>query len=84
MNILSIARLAAAPYPEARTPVPRAGTIDDIESEDDRRGLEPDDDFYSLIQRLVADGDRRAASLGRSAPRTAAEMRARLNKGTTR
>jgi hypothetical protein len=57
---------------------PCAGVIDDVEREEDAKGLEPHDDpFHQLVKHLVADGDQRAARLGRSAPRTAAVMRAR-------
>ncbi|MFD5557825.1 hypothetical protein ACFWIA_28790 [Streptomyces sp. NPDC127068] len=44
----------------ARASAPRAGVIDDVEREDNAKGLEPDDDaFHQLVQR---------------APRTLAEM----------
>jgi hypothetical protein len=60
---------------------PRAGVIDDVEREEEAKGLEPHDDpFHQLVKHLVADGDVRAARLGRSAPRTAAVMRARLGR----
>ncbi|MFD8937909.1 hypothetical protein ACFV0R_22120 [Streptomyces sp. NPDC059578] len=59
---------------------PRAGVVDDVEREEDAKGLEPHDDpFHQLVKYLVADGDLRAARLGRSAPRTAAVMLARLS-----
>ncbi|MFF8960806.1 hypothetical protein [Streptomyces sp. NPDC014894] len=44
---------------------PRAGTIDDVE---------PDDDFHQLVRHLAAAGDRSAAAGGRRARRTLAEM----------
>ncbi|GHB18858.1 hypothetical protein GCM10010392_54390 [Streptomyces clavifer] len=55
---------------------PRAGTIDDIRREDDKRGYERDetDSFRQLVAGLVVDGDRRAGSAGRHARRTLAEM----------
>ncbi|WP_228978449.1 hypothetical protein [Streptomyces sp. DH12] len=62
-----------------RTPAPsapRARILDDIERDDNARGLEPDDDaaFHRLVQHLVADGDRRARLAGRRARRTLAEQ----------
>ncbi|WP_328765409.1 MULTISPECIES: hypothetical protein [unclassified Streptomyces] len=57
-------------------PRPNAGIIDDIEREDNKNGFEPDDltAFHQLVRHLTADGDRRAASAGRKARRTLAEM----------
>ncbi|MEU3901604.1 hypothetical protein [Streptomyces sp. NPDC045251] len=57
-------------------PRPSAGIIDDIEDADNERGFEPDDlaAFHQLVRHLIADGDRRAASAGRKARRTLAEM----------
>lgn len=54
----------------------RAGIVDEIEREDNQRGYEPDDltAFHQLVRHLTADGDRRAASAGRKARRTLAEM----------
>ncbi|MEU5403619.1 hypothetical protein ABZ348_30510 [Streptomyces sp. NPDC005963] len=59
----------------------KARVIDDIEREDQDTWLEPHDDdaFHQLVRRLVAEGDHHAAQLGRRAPRTLAEMRARIN-----
>lgn len=61
---------------------PRAGVADDIRREDDRgghdgRGYERDETdraFRDLVEQLVADGDDRAATAGRRARRTLAEM----------
>ncbi|WP_204164346.1 hypothetical protein [Streptomyces sp. CS090A] len=61
---------------------PRAGIADDIRREDDRgghdgRGYERDETdraFRDLVEQLVADGDDRAATAGRRARRTLAEM----------
>ncbi|WP_333732555.1 hypothetical protein [Streptomyces sp. IBSBF 3010] len=55
---------------------PRAGTIDDIGSEDDAKGFERDetDQFHQLVDRLAAEGDTRARAVGRRARRTLAEM----------
>ena len=65
-----------------RTPGASLGLIDDMTEEDDRRGFEAEPDpltqFYGLVRHLRLDGDRRAAVAGRRAPRTVAEMRARL------
>ncbi|MFI5945913.1 hypothetical protein ACIBCB_37460, partial [Streptomyces uncialis] len=38
---------------------PTAGVIDDIEREDDARGLEPDDDaaFHQLVRHLIRETD---------------------------
>ncbi len=57
-------------------PRPKAGIIDDIEREDNKKGFEPDDltAFHQLVRHLTADGDRRAARAGRRARRTLAEM----------
>ncbi|MET9804663.1 hypothetical protein [Streptomyces sp. NPDC006368] len=57
-------------------PAVRAGIIDDIERDDNRRGFERDetDAFHRLVRHLVADGDRRAQHNGRRARRTLAEM----------
>ncbi|MCM2394397.1 hypothetical protein [Streptomyces albipurpureus] len=70
------------PHPSLRAIGVRAGTIEDIEREDQDTWLEPHDDdaFHQLVQRLVEDGDHHAARLGRRAPRTLAEMRARINQ----
>ncbi|MFJ5657284.1 hypothetical protein ACIQD5_28555 [Streptomyces microflavus] len=61
---------------------PRAGVADDIRREDDHgghdgRGYERDETdraFRQLVEQLVADGDDRAATAGRRARRTLAEM----------
>ena len=55
---------------------PRAGVIDDIRREDDRKGYERDetDTFHQLVDHLVDDGDTRARTAGRRARRTLAEM----------
>ncbi|MER7761340.1 hypothetical protein [Streptomyces sp. NPDC097619] len=57
-------------------PALRAGVLDDMEREDNRRGFERDetDSFHQLVAQLVADGDRRADVGGRRARRTLAEM----------
>ncbi|MFE7948250.1 hypothetical protein [Streptomyces sp. NPDC057426] len=62
----SMARAAARPM---------AGIIDDIEREDNKKGFEPDDlvAFHALVAHLTADGDRRAALVGRRARLTLAE-----------
>lgn len=63
------------------TLAPNAGTIEDIEREDDRRGYEPEDVHQrlgSFLVRIVRETDTRI-SAGRRAPRTVAEMRARIN-----
>ncbi|MEV0449825.1 hypothetical protein [Streptomyces sp. NPDC050600] len=54
----------------------RAGIVDDIESEDNSKGYEPDDlaVFHQLVRHLVHDGDQRAAAASRRARRTLAEM----------
>ncbi|MFD6803956.1 hypothetical protein [Streptomyces cyaneofuscatus] len=61
---------------------PRAGVAGDIRREDDHgghdgRGYERDETdraFRQLVEQLVADGDDRAATAGRRARRTLAEM----------
>ncbi|MCX4554272.1 WhiB family transcriptional regulator [Streptomyces sp. NBC_01500] len=53
---------------------PRAGIVDDIEREDDRKGYEPEDAFHQLVARLVADDDACARTAGRQARRTLAQM----------
>ncbi|MEW1551910.1 hypothetical protein [Streptomyces tsukubensis] len=55
---------------------PWCGVIEDIERDDDRRGLEPHDDdpFHRLVRHLVVDGDRRAVQARRQARRTLQEM----------
>ncbi|GAA4694481.1 hypothetical protein [Streptomyces youssoufiensis] len=57
---------------------PQAGTVEDLERDDDAGGYERDetDALHRLIKLLVADGDRRAAAAGRRARRTRAEMKA--------
>ncbi|MEY2229715.1 hypothetical protein [Streptomyces sp. BF23-19] len=57
-------------------PRPKAGIIDDIEREDNKKGFEPDDltAFHQLVRHLTADGDRRAARASRKARGTLAEM----------
>lgn len=57
-------------------PRPSAGIIDDIEREDNQKGYEPDNltSFHQLVRHLTADGDRRAARLGRQARRTRGQM----------
>ncbi|MGC5400778.1 hypothetical protein ACPXCP_34180 [Streptomyces sp. DT20] len=61
---------------------PRAGTIEDIEREDDRKGYEPEEVAHqrlgTLPIRMVRETDARVPA-GRRAPRTVAEMRARIN-----
>ncbi|MER8233197.1 hypothetical protein [Streptomyces sp. NPDC094049] len=71
-------RCGARPQPGATPqlwPV-RAGTVDDIEREEEGKGLEPYDDLaalHQLVRHLVADGDHRALRSGRRARRTLAE-----------
>ncbi|MFJ1930418.1 MULTISPECIES: hypothetical protein [unclassified Streptomyces] len=63
---------------------PRAGTIEDIEREDDRKGYEPEEVAHqrlgTLLIRMVRETDARVPA-GRRAPRTVAEMRAQINAG---
>ncbi|GAA2264576.1 hypothetical protein GCM10010232_65880 [Streptomyces amakusaensis] len=56
-----------------------AGLAEEMESDDNARGPEPHDDaphqvLHRLVRHLVADGDRRAATLGRRARRTLDDM----------
>ncbi|MGW1106145.1 hypothetical protein [Streptomyces sp. NPDC002540] len=55
---------------------PRAGLIDDMTKDDNRRGPEPDEteQYHRLVRQLVNDGDHRAQTAGRRARRTLAEM----------
>lgn len=55
---------------------PRAGLVDDMTEDDNRRGPERDetDRFHQLVRQLVDDGDDRAAVAGRRARRTLLEM----------
>ncbi|MGD9482877.1 hypothetical protein WDH52_06380 [Streptomyces sp. TRM70308] len=58
-----------------------ADTARELEREDDARGYEPEDRAAAcgaLLLRLLDEGDRRAAAAGRTVPRTAGQMRARL------
>ncbi|MFH8558926.1 hypothetical protein ACH4FE_35790 [Streptomyces celluloflavus] len=60
---------------------PYAGLDDEIrriEREDDAEGPTGNRRLGAYLLRLVDDGDRRAAAVGRRAPRTLAEMRQRL------
>ncbi|MEW1699453.1 hypothetical protein [Streptomyces sp. NPDC091278] len=62
----------------ARTLLPvQAGIADDIEREDEAKGLEPYDDLaalHQLVRHLVADGDHRAQQKDVRARRTLGEM----------
>ncbi|MFF3358199.1 hypothetical protein ACFYWN_37585 [Streptomyces sp. NPDC002917] len=65
------------------TLTPRAGTVEDIRREDDARGYERDETdthqrLGSLLLPMVRTADSRIP-VGRRAPRTRAEMRARGN-----
>ncbi|MFJ2875469.1 hypothetical protein [Streptomyces sp. NPDC087298] len=54
---------------------PRAGWYEDEEQRDNDLGPMPDEtEFHQLVRHLVADGDSRAATAGRLARRTLAEM----------
>ncbi|MEV6439842.1 hypothetical protein [Streptomyces anulatus] len=57
-------------------PTPSFGLYDDMTEDDNDRGPERDESeqFRQLVQRLVADGDDRAAVAGRGARRTLQEM----------
>ncbi|MDT0432895.1 DnaJ-like cysteine-rich domain-containing protein [Streptomyces salyersiae] len=60
---------------------PQAGPIEDIEREDDRKGYEPEiahQRLGNLLARIVTETDARIPAV-RRAPRTVAEMRARIN-----
>ncbi|WP_052499848.1 hypothetical protein [Streptomyces vietnamensis] len=71
---ISIARTILSPG-TARTGLSvRAGVVDDIEREDDAKGYEPEARLHELVQRLVADGDRRAQQAGLRARRTLGQM----------
>ncbi|MFJ8692822.1 hypothetical protein [Streptomyces roseolilacinus] len=57
-------------------PAPRAGIVDDMERDDNRRGYERDetDALHQLVRHLVADGDRQVRLAVRRARRTLGEM----------
>ncbi|MFD3728796.1 hypothetical protein [Streptomyces sp. NPDC058671] len=54
----------------------RAGTVDDIEREDDAKGYEPENALrlHRLVRHLVADSDHRAQQAGRQSRRTLDQM----------
>lgn len=65
---------------------PQAGIVEDLEREDNERGYERDetDNYHRLgayLLRLVREADA-SVPAERRAPRTAAEMRARLTAAT--
>ncbi|MER6917083.1 hypothetical protein ABT354_36045 [Streptomyces sp. NPDC000594] len=75
------------PSPAARAHESRAWTGEEVEQEEDTTGRdgtgytgepEPEARLHGLVRELVADGDRRAARVGRRARRTVAEMTSRL------
>ncbi|MFF8513228.1 hypothetical protein ACF064_34750 [Streptomyces sp. NPDC015492] len=62
--------------PAWTAPSVRAWVGEDIHDEDEAKGYEPEPEarFHELVQHLVADGDRRARSVGRQARRTREQM----------